>query len=300
MKTYECFDLASITRLCPIIKLTGKFSVLVKGSAMVHRQIIHMKIQIAVYGVILGLLACNFRASAGVVAGPIKNPETGNDYYLLTPNTWTASEAEAENLGGTLAIVDDQAEQKWIFSTFGSYGTVADRSLWVGLRRDRAGGNFTWVTGASLTFTNWSDGSPDNAGGNESYAHMWSGATKYPGEWNDAADDVNFYGNRPCGVVEVPQPKALTEKERGLVGTWYEGGRSDRPCYIAATTNMVFAIGKFGRSARVIAASDNRLFAMSWRIRGEIIEDRILWTDGTWWASRASNEGVPESREWFR
>jgi hypothetical protein len=33
MKTYECFDLASITRLCPIIKLTGKFSVLIKGSA---------------------------------------------------------------------------------------------------------------------------------------------------------------------------------------------------------------------------------------------------------------------------
>ena len=52
---------------------------------------------------------------AAIIVGPITNPANGHDYYLLTPNTWSASEAEAENLGGTLAIIRDKNEQDWVF-----------------------------------------------------------------------------------------------------------------------------------------------------------------------------------------
>ena len=53
--------------------------------------------------VILSFLAGQLRA--GIIVGPITNPANGHDYYLLTPDTWNAAEAEAESLGGTLAII---------------------------------------------------------------------------------------------------------------------------------------------------------------------------------------------------
>ena len=37
---------------------------------------------------------------SGILLGPVTNPANGHSYYLLTQNTWTASEAEAVALGG--------------------------------------------------------------------------------------------------------------------------------------------------------------------------------------------------------
>jgi hypothetical protein len=237
------------------------------------------------------LLVTIFRVNAGVIAGPITNPDNGHDYYLVTPNTWTASEAEAENLGGTLAVVSNSAEQDWIFSTFGSYGSLPNRSLWIGLRREWTGGPFAWVTGAQVVYTNWAPTEPDNCGGNERYVHLWSSnnSNKNPGKWNDAGDELNLDGSQPNGVVEVPQEKSLAENEKSLIGIWYEGGRIDHPCYFAGTSNMIFAIENYGRTARIIYASDSHIFAASWHTRGEIVQDKILWSDGTWWSRKATS-----------
>jgi len=37
------------------------------------------------------LLLAAIQSRAGIIAGPITNPANGHEYYLLTPNTWTAS-----------------------------------------------------------------------------------------------------------------------------------------------------------------------------------------------------------------
>ena len=39
----------------------------------------------------------------------------GHDYYLLAPDTWTASEVEASNMGGTLALIRTAAELEWVY-----------------------------------------------------------------------------------------------------------------------------------------------------------------------------------------
>src|ERR1700722_16691550 len=149
------------------------------------------------------------RANADILLGPITNPDNGHDYYLLTPNSWTAAEAEAEKLGGTLAIIKNAGEQHWIYSTFASHGDD-NRILWIGLRRKYPGSPFQWVDGeeTNSTYLNWCGGEPDNGGGNEDKAEIWT-----PREgWNDAANDTQNHG-----VVEIPgdaRKKALTEKEK--------------------------------------------------------------------------------------
>ena len=229
------------------------------------------------------------RSGVGTIVGPITNPDNGHDYYLLTPSTWTASETEAENLGGTLAVVRNAAENEWIFSKFG-YGGAAPRNLWIGLRRESRGGPFAWVTGTSLVYTNWSPGEPDNGtGGIEMYVHMWSSAYSCAGKWNDAGNQLNLQGSAPNGVVEVPRGKSLTEKEKSLLGTWYESGRSDRKCFFAATEGVLFAIDNYGRSTRVICDSPAFILATGWHTRGEILQDKILWSNGSWWSQKASD-----------
>src|SRR5436190_7866107 len=86
------------------------------------------------------------RSGAEIIAGPITNPENGHDYYLLAPNSWTASEREAAQLCGTLAFVRNPCAQHWLQATFSEFGGT-NRNLWIGLRR--IGPNtFAWVTDA--------------------------------------------------------------------------------------------------------------------------------------------------------
>jgi hypothetical protein len=152
---------------------------------------------------------------AGVLAGPVVNPANSHSYYLLTQNTWTASEAEALGLGGNLVTVNDASENTWVFDTFARDGG-GRRALWTGLRRITDGGPFAWVSGESSGYTNWAPGEPNF--GSERFVCMlptWN-AFPYAGRWNNDVDRTSTtystigwdIGPFPLhGVVEVvPEP----------------------------------------------------------------------------------------------
>ena len=274
-----------------------------------------MKTTIAVCCAAILLFVAAFNASADIIAGPIKNPANGHKYFLLSPNSWTASEAEAENLGGTLAIIRNADEQKWVFSTFSTNGGV-NNHLWIGLYRPYPGGPFGWVTGAKLDYTYWCKGQPDNGGGVESYVHMCAPNRPFGqpllGGWNDLADTGSVDGYVPNGVVEIgdkPKENALTEKETSLIGTWYETGKLERPCWIAGTGHSLFVIPNTRFATRVGICDDGSILEKQWpmagriytgfsdfgsmpgqnsqrTMRGEIVKDRILWNNGTWWSRK--------------
>lgn len=157
-------------------------------------------------------------AKAEIIVGPIVNPANAREYFLLTESSWQDAEAEAVALGGHLATINDSAEQDWVFSTFGSFGGV-DRSLWIGLNDAASEGNFVWVSGEAVTYTNWLPGQPDDFGvGRENYVHMLRTGNGYgvaPGFWNDLASPNSSYPvfDPISGVVErahaVPEPASL-------------------------------------------------------------------------------------------
>ncbi|MGA2867792.1 MAG: lectin-like protein [Verrucomicrobiota bacterium] len=262
-----------------------------------------MKTTIALGSVVLLLLSL-IQTRADIIAGPITNPANGHDYYLLSANTWTTSEAEAEVLGGTLAVIKNASEQNWVFSTFSN-----QCGLWIGLHRTRTGGPFAWVTGALTNYFNWGPGEPNNAGGHENCAHIQNGITNNSsvGTWNDLPDDGLL-----TGVVELPGSAdhvSLSKPERALIGCWYEGGNAERPCWIAGTKNALFVISNDKFAVRAGLCSDGFLFVPDWQMdsrsfniyystsisrpqtgmRGEIIKDKILWSNGTWWSRKPSN-----------
>jgi hypothetical protein len=127
---------------------------------------------------------------------------TASPTYVLTPNvtTWTGAEAYAQSLGGHLVTINDAAEQALLVSLFGG-----NTRYWIGFNDLAVEGNFEWVNGEPVTYTNWALGEPNNLG-NEDFAVMnWTA----PGNWNDLPDAGP--GLQPTfGIVElVPEPMSL-------------------------------------------------------------------------------------------
>src|SRR5437879_6126614 len=83
-------------------------------------------------------------ACAATLGGPIINPANGHTYFLLSQNTWTASESEAITLGGHLATINDSTENQWVFNTFTPLAGTANGSLWIGFNDVAAEGQFFW------------------------------------------------------------------------------------------------------------------------------------------------------------
>lgn len=168
-----------------------------------------MKTKIGLIAGTILLVSAEHSLSAAVISGPIVSPINGHSYYLLTQNTWTGSEAEAEFLGGHLATVRSDAESQWIYSTLSSFGDIA-RHLWIGLNDVSLEGRFVWVSGESVGYTNWLLGQPDNNGGVEDYVHMEAPFALGPGKWNDLDNVGTSATPRPFGVVEIiPEPSPI-------------------------------------------------------------------------------------------
>jgi hypothetical protein len=226
---------------------------------------------------------------AAIITGPISNPANGHDYYLLSADSWTASEAEAERLGGTLAVIRNAAEQGWVFSKFANFGGT-NRDLWIGLSRSGAHRELNWVTGEKPDYELWAGGQPDDGWGVEGFVFMASNDKPWgfaAGRWGDVADNALIDWRLPNGVVEVPgksNEKALTSKEKALIGKWYYAGKEENICRIAGTENELFVINESSLAGRAVMTPEGSLYIASSRLRGEILKERILWSNGTWWS----------------
>ena len=157
-----------------------------------------------------------------ILAGPITNAANGHAYYLLSPTNWLAAEQIAVSLGGHLVTINDEAENAWVFNTFGSYGG-GDYILWLGRTDEAQEGVWRWKSGWRGTYSNWYWGEPNNAvEGGENYAWMWSPNSGAGGAWNDAAGY-----NLEAGVVEIGfDAPACTPSPSGLIAMWSAEGNA--------------------------------------------------------------------------
>ena len=155
-----------------------------------------------------------------VIGGPVTNPASGHVYYLLQTNSWHACEQVAIGLGGHLATVNDEAEQNWIFSTFGSFGG-APRYLWIGLSDYQVEGTFVWADGDSSTYRHWDDGEPNNHTSdtsNQDFTRIYPPNSSRAGRWNDVS---GLAANNVCGVVEVvPGPASQIAIRQAVEISW--------------------------------------------------------------------------------
>jgi hypothetical protein len=156
---------------------------------------------------------------ATILDGPVVDPANGYSYYIISSASWMTSEAQAQAMGGHLAIITSAAENTWIFNTFDPYVSALPGDMWIGFSdstvNDGTGSqhaaDFKWANDAPVTYTNWSAGEPNNDPnlGGEYYACMvgYSAYGETPGEWNDKNNTGSLTPS--YGLVQVPEPASL-------------------------------------------------------------------------------------------
>ena len=97
----------------------------------------------------------------------------GHRYKLITEEkSWKDAEAYCVSLGGHLVTITSEEENSFIQS-------LINKSTMIGLSDAAEEGAWSWVTGESLTYTNWAKNEPNNQS-NEDYVLM-----QVKGTWND-------------------------------------------------------------------------------------------------------------------
>jgi hypothetical protein len=141
---------------------------------------------------------------------PVINPDNHHTYILLRAATWKDAEARAVALGGHLATVRNQAEEDWLFKTFGTYGGE-QRLLWTGLSDRDKKFHFSWSSGESASYTDWAKGEPNNALSGEDYVAIYYPNHSQANKWNDWGDrDTDPIYLPMNGVVEIIPPAPAT------------------------------------------------------------------------------------------
>ena len=170
----------------------------------------------------------------------LKGAQTYNSHtYLLSQvGTWEEAQAEARRLGGNLVTINDAAEETWLQQTFGT------DEIWIGFTDQFTEGQWEWINGEAVTYTNWSPNEPNDTGTGEDYAIInrvgtdrwddrgWSSSHRYQGiiEINTTNNDIlaggsgqdTLYGN---GGDDTLYGDELSDQSNstfmnGLVGHW--------------------------------------------------------------------------------
>lgn len=119
--------------------------------------------------------------------------------------------ALARGMGGHLATISNRREDKFVFDLFGSSPDFSkpeyaeqNWGIMMGLYRptENSGklGNWTWVTGEPLTYTNWSRGHPDMQSSTHFvalYYARWGATQQQRPAWRDTRGSTNRF------VIEI-------------------------------------------------------------------------------------------------
>lgn len=118
------------------------------GARTVTRRGLGQRVGVTIVGLVL---AATVLATAGVAAQELvwqRNPGTGHWYALVQGVVWADGEAFALSVGGHLATVNDESEDRWIAATFQQEALIGFNDL-----QDE--GTWVWVSGETVTYTNW-------------------------------------------------------------------------------------------------------------------------------------------------
>jgi hypothetical protein len=196
----------------------------------------------------LGLLAALPDGRAGILHGPVTNSVNGHVYYLLAPNSWTVSEAEAVQLGGHLATVNDPAESMWLRDTFGAWN-AGERALWIGLNDARLEGTFQWASGDPVNFRFWRRSFPAQSDPDADYAFIDFPSSIYEGSWrNTRNDNFDQPGLPICGVVEIApagEPVLSLARQGGQTRIDFTGMLQEAPSVHGPWTELTNASSPF-------------------------------------------------------
>ena len=141
----------------------------------------------------------------------------GNTYHLTSRALVSEAQSYAESLGGNLITINSQAENDFVYNTWGTGGlsSYAGKTggLAIGHNDVDDEGNFTWYSGEAFTYNGFHPGEPNNGGdGEHNVVYMMN--EDLPARltyWNDIPDLHARHAIVEIGPMnDVPVPLVMT------------------------------------------------------------------------------------------
>jgi len=106
---------------------------------------------------------------------------------------WTEAATYCQSIGGHLATITSAEENAVIAEMVAAYGS----NCWLGANDVVDEGVYVWESGEAFSYTNWTDGEPNNANGHQNYLKMYTS-----GFWDDA--EVGRDAETSIFICEMP------------------------------------------------------------------------------------------------
>jgi hypothetical protein len=170
----------------------------------------------------------------------------GEHFYSITREAipWSEAVRLAQDQGGYLVSINDRQENDFVHQNFGTHVPLeAESSVWLGLSDARKEGEFEWLSGDPLAYTNWDEGQPDNSGGGQDCTHTFPS-----GRWDDIECDENVWD---FAVIEFERlPPETAEPSIQIVAS-AEGEFLWTTNFLSGTTFSIFIYESADRSSEL-------------------------------------------------
>ena len=124
----------------------------------------------------------------------VLNPANGHSYKVIHCENREDAQAKAVSEGAHLVSINDAAEQKWLVSIFGSM------PYWIGLTEGDKEGEWRWMNGEAVSYTNWAPNEPMDADwGDEDYVFM---GLSPDGKWHDVGPESPTWRMTQMAIIE--------------------------------------------------------------------------------------------------
>ncbi len=136
----------------------------------------------------------------------VLNPANGHSYKVIHCEDREDAQAKAVSERAHLVSINDSAEQKWLVSIFGSI------PYWIGLTDGDEEGEWRWMSGEAVGYTNWAPNEPmDAEWGDEDYVFM---GLSPDGKWYDVGPGNPTWRMTQMAIIEKGD-LALVAPEEG-------------------------------------------------------------------------------------
>ncbi len=122
---------------------------------------------------------CKDREDCAQESGCVLHVRSGERAYLFctaAPLDYDDAREFCLGRGGDLVVIRTPEENDYL-------KVISDEPLWIGLDDRETEGEFVWVDGTELTWSDWREGEPNNSGGNEDCAGFFGEGDDRG--WND-------------------------------------------------------------------------------------------------------------------
>lgn len=173
----------------------------------------------------------------------------GDHYYKVytTRVSWHEAKKRCEAAGGHLACVESKQENDFLTRI------AKGRLCFLGGTDSGAEGDWRWINGKSLTFTNWGPNEPNNAHGGEHYLAIVS-----KGQWNDREAAHRVIKGYICEWGKPPTFESLGDDLAGAY-YWYEDGERRGKVALGKGGTIKSFLGRPSAGAKWIVVSKDRL-----------------------------------------